>query len=123
MLCRAGLEDARAGIRSGCEGVRHTYYVGRLSERLGRFDDRSQVVQRTSNSDAEWNVDWKRLVTWVVVPASVVSVLFRLAGALGIKDAAVVTVGLGSVVFLVFYVVWRRRRNRMLTGSPTTWPE
>ena len=29
----------------------------------------------------------------------------------------------GAVVFLVVYILWRRRRNREMTGSPTRWPD
>lgn len=39
------------------------------------------------------------------------------------KDAALATVFAGVVAFLTGYVIWRRRRNKRLTGSPTTWPE
>ena len=32
-------------------------------------------------------------------------------------------VGVGSLAFVVGCVIWRRRRNRELTGSPTRWPD
>lgn len=73
--------------------------------------------------DPDQKIHWGRwfraeVVGWVtVVPLLIV--LGLLFGDL----AAAIIVGALAIVFLVVYLTWRRRRNRRLTGSPTTWPE
>lgn len=90
--------------------------MGKLGEMLGRLDDRS-VIYRTD--DPEQRVSWKRAL---VAPAMIAAILVA-ARAAGINEDMVIGVlGVLTIVFLPFYVVWRRRRNKRMTGSATTWP-
>jgi Flp pilus assembly protein TadB len=93
--------------------------VGRLSDRLGELDDNS-VIYRAN--DPEQKVNWSRLgLVWAI--GKVVALL--LLGGVGVlvgELAGAITLFVLTVTFLVFYVIWRRRRNKRLTGSPTTWP-
>ena len=93
--------------------------MGRLSDRLGELDDNS-VIYRAD--DPEQKVHWSRLgVAWAI--GKVVSVLLLGIAALLFGELAGAIIGFVlAVTFVVFYVVWRRRRNKRLTGSPTTWP-
>ena len=56
-------------------------------------------------------------VLFVVVAIVMRIVVSRLNG-VGIAFMMVMFLGL-----FVWYCIWRRRRNRALTGSPTTWPD
>ena len=93
--------------------------MGRLADRLGDLDD-ATVIYRAD--DPAQKIAWRRLVL-----AKIVGWLFAtacLAGAsLVIDDGlAAVALLLVTIVFSVTYVIWRRRRNKRLTGSPTKWP-
>jgi Flp pilus assembly protein TadB len=90
-----------------------------LGERAGRFDDES-VIYRAD--DPEQKVAWRRLGSSYLVGTALAAVLIAGGGAVFGEGAAIVGVLVASVAFLVAYVIWRRRRNRRLTGSPTTWP-
>lgn len=58
------------------------------------------------------------LTVLAVVAGSLAAYLLASRGVEGALAAIVL-----SVVWVVGYVVWRRARNRRLTGSPTTFPE
>ena len=90
-----------------------------LGDRLGRFDDESVIY---SADDATQKIEWRRLGVAYVVGTVLAGLL--IAGAdrlLGQPSGSLAVFGL-FVVLVVMYVVWRRRRNRRLTGSATTWP-
>lgn len=95
-----------------------TVRVG-LGERAGRFDDES-VIYRAD--DPEQKVAWKRLGGAYLVGTILATALIGGATAVLGEAAAIVGVLIATVAFLVTYVIRRRRRNRRLTGSPTTWP-
>lgn len=50
------------------------------------------------------------------------SLLLALAGAVLDPPWSFLAVLVLVVAGLTAYVIWRRDRNRRLTGSPTTWP-
>ncbi len=55
--------------------------------------------------------------------ASLVGGVLVAAGrAMDVEGLVIAVVLIVAVVFLAFYVVWRRRRNERLTGSSTRWP-
>ncbi len=90
-----------------------------LGDRHGRFDDES-VIYRTD--DPEQKVHWRRLAFSYVVGSLLAIAVIAGAGAVVGEGAAITALLVAAVAFLVAYVIWRRRRNRRLTGSPTTWP-
>jgi hypothetical protein len=90
-----------------------------IGERAGGFDDES-VIYRAD--DPEQKVAWRRLGGAYLVGTILATALIAGATAVVGEGAAIVGVLLAAVAFLVAYVIWRRRRNRRLTGSPTTWP-
>lgn len=90
-----------------------------LGERAGRFDDES-VIYRAD--DPEQKVVWKRLGGSYLVGTALATVLIAGGRAVFGEGAAIVGVLVVSLAFVVAYVIWRRRRNRRLTRSPTTWP-
>ena len=90
-----------------------------LGDHLRKFDDES-VIYRAD--DPTPKIDWRRFGVAYVVGTAVAGLL--IAGAdrlLGQPSGSLAAIGL-SVVLMIMYVVWRRRRNRRLTGSSTTWP-
>jgi hypothetical protein len=91
----------------------------RIGERAGRFDDESVIYWA---DDPEQKVAWQRLGVSYLVGTILATALIGGAGAVVGEGAAIVGVLVAAVAFLVAYVIWRRRRNRRLTGSPTTWP-
>ena len=92
----------------------------KFGERVGRLDDES-VIYRAD--DPEQRVHWGRAFTTYVVGGLVVGGLLTAGRALNLSEGtALVAIAAGTVAFLVGYVIWRRRRNKRLTGSPTTWP-
>lgn len=93
--------------------------MGHLGDRLGEYDDNS-VIYRAD--DPAQKIHWRRLAMSFVVGSLVAAVLLFAADRLIGGWAAQVVVLVLTVVFLVAYLVWRRRRNARLTGSPTTWP-
>lgn len=90
-----------------------------LGEKFGRWDDRS-VIYRAD--DPEQRVAWGRLGLSVLATSAVVGLMIAVAGGVDLGDLASAVIFGGSVLFLIGYVIWRRRRNRGLTGSPTKWP-
>ena len=88
-------------------------------DRLGRFDDDS-VVYRAG--DPAQKVHWRRLAV-AYVAGSMLAGLLLAAGerVLGVPMGALAVVALMTVL-VGLYIVWRRRRNQRLTGSPTRWP-
>lgn len=86
-----------------------------LGERLARFDDESAVYKAGSGFD-------KAGVATTVGALLVVMVL--MTGAIALVGEAALWMVLGpiAIVFLPVYVMWRRRRNARMTGSPTEWP-
>jgi hypothetical protein len=90
--------------------------MGRLGERFGKFDDNTAVYR---SDDPEQKVHWVRAAVGYVLGSAVFAGMWLLFG-----EGAAAMIGLAGVVAgLIVYVVWRRRRNRRLTGSPTKWPE
>lgn len=93
--------------------------MGKLSDRLSKADDES-VVYRAD--DAEQRVRWGPLVGGLLLG----SVLVKAGTGLLPSTVGGLPVALlmfaGAVVVLIAYIVWRRRRNKRLTGSATTWP-
>lgn len=90
-----------------------------IGERAGRFDDES-VIYRAD--DPEQKVAWKRLGVSYLAGTILATALIAGATAVAGEGAAIVGVLVASVAFVMAYVIWRRRRNRRLTGSSTTWP-
>ncbi len=93
--------------------------MGRLGDRLGKLDDKS-VIYRAG--DPAQKVEWRRFGVAYVL-GTVLAGLF-IAGAdhlVGQPFGSLVVICL-AVVLVIMYVLWRRRRNKRLTGSATTWP-
>lgn len=93
--------------------------MGSVGDRLGKFDDES-VIYRADDPDQK--VHWPRVAVANVV-GSILAALV-LAGAtrlLGDVAGILLSLVLG-IAYMVLYVIWRRRRNKRLTGSATTWP-
>ncbi len=93
--------------------------MGKLSDKLGRSDDRS-VTYRTD--DPSQRVSWAWLVGSYLTASLVVGSLVAAGRAMDVEGLVIAAVLILAVVVLAFYVVWRRRRNERLTGSPTRWP-
>ena len=88
-------------------------------DRLGRFDDYS-VIYRAD--DRGQKVHWRRLAVACVAGSMLAGLLLAAAErVLGRPMGALAVVALMTVL-VVLYIVWRRRRNQRLTGSPTMWP-
>ena len=94
--------------------------MGGIGERLGRWDDRT-VVYRAD--DPEQRIHWRRLGWACLLGSAVFALLFAIGRAVGSEAAAAAAVAVLSAASVVAYVVWRRRRNRLLTGDPTKWPD
>ncbi len=90
--------------------------MGTLGDRFASIDERYAVRRtqadglRQSRKGAAW-----ALAVVAVVVISVARVLLD-----GLVASLVVLAA--ALAFLVWYVIWRRARNRRMTGSPTTWP-
>ncbi|MBW3651370.1 MAG: hypothetical protein KY458_12460 [Actinobacteria bacterium] len=93
--------------------------MGKLGDKLGGFDDTS-VVYRAD--DPEQRVSWVRLVGSYLTASLIVGALVVAGRVMDVEGLVIASVLIIVVVFLAFYVVWRRRRNERLTGSPTRWP-
>ena len=107
----------RIAIRDSCAAIVHYGGVGKLSDRFGGWDDQSGVYRA---GDPERHVALRRLV-WIYIASGVATAIVMAIGlALGVDLSAIVIVG--SLLILVAYMTWRRRRNRRLTGSPRQWP-
>jgi hypothetical protein len=63
-----------------------------------------------------------RRVVILIAVVVVIDVVVRVSGARLGGWSYLAAAGL-TLAFLVWYVLWRRGRNRALTGSPTTWPD
>ena len=103
-------------MASGCPG--YGYIVTKLGDRFGKWDDENVIY---SAHDPEQKIN-RRVVTWVALGHLGTVVALAIASRLVGKGVAA---GVGLVLalaFVVSYVIWRRRRNRRLTGSPDTWP-
>ena len=86
-------------------------------DRLGRFDDKTLLYRA-----GEGRVASPRTVVVVLIAGQVIAAI-AVAVVLALFGPAALPVGFGlDIAFVVAYVVWRRRRNRCLTGSPTTSP-
>lgn len=95
--------------------------MDKFGEKLGQLDDES-VVYRAD--DPKQQVNWGRAIPAYIAGGLVAAGLLAARRALVLSEgAAILAVLAASVAFLVVYVVWRRRRNRRLTGSPTSWPQ
>lgn len=81
-----------------------------VGERFGRWDDRSRLDGNASR--------------WLVRSLAVTFAVVLIGGAVGplLTPTGYVVAFVLTVAVLIAYVVWRRRWNRRLTGSPTTWP-
>lgn len=93
--------------------------VGKIGEKLGLLDDR-YVIYRPN--DPAQKVAWGRAVMAWIAGNALFGGVYALGRATGTEGPVLVVGSLAIVVFLVGYVIWRRRRNRRLTGSPRTWP-
>lgn len=91
-----------------------------LGKRLGEFDDRTAIYR---TNDPEQRVHWGSLVVTFLAASVTFSVLMAVGRATIGESAALGAFAVMILAFLVFYVVWRRRRNERLTGSPTEWPD
>ena len=91
-----------------------------LGERLGKFDDENSYRA----DDPEQREPWGRAawVSFVAVAITAPVLLAGLGALLGGPQAAFLAAFALLFVWLVGYVVWRRRRNFRRTGSPTKWP-
>jgi hypothetical protein len=96
-----------------------SFQAMRFRDRLGRLDDELVIY---SAHDPQQRIHWRRLIASYLVGSIAAGVLLALAGRVIGELAAAIGVGLLAVGFVVAYVIWRRRRNTRLTGSPTTWP-
>jgi Flp pilus assembly protein TadB len=92
--------------------------VGSLGDRFAKLD---RPIYRAD--DSEQRVRWGRL--WIVKAGASIVVVVALLVLRSLVDegVAILVLLVASIGFVVGYVVWRRRRNRRLTGSPTTWAE
>ncbi len=99
--------------------MKKTGRIARLSERFGRYDD-THTVYRADDPDQRfaWRTTGK---IWIVTKA--LSVVFLVAvSAIAGPPIALGTLGGLTLIVLVWYCIWRRRRNSRLTGSPWKWP-
>jgi len=90
-----------------------------LGDRIGDWDDKNVVYSRSSpEKGVRWRLAGVSLaVGRVAAIATILAVRVFIRG----DGAYVVVMGL-LVLYLVAYVVWRRRRNRRLAGSSANWP-
>ena len=75
-------------------------------------------VQSVSRGAFLWRRDFLAFVLCEIAAGLLYAVAFWLFGPVA-GAVVLVTLGIG---LLVVYLVWRRRRNRRLIGSPTRWP-
>ncbi len=93
--------------------------MSQLSDRLGEIDDKTVIYRRNG---PEQRIHWGRWAGASAAAWALAAVLGPLAQTL-LGDRVGLLVLLGIVLaFLVAGVICRRRRNKRLTGSPTTWP-
>jgi hypothetical protein len=93
--------------------------IARLSERLGRYDDTHTIYRA---DDPEQQFAWGQAgKIWIVTKVVYVALLIVLSAVVGPPVALGLLGGL-TLIELVWYCIWRRRRNRRLAGSPWTRP-
>ncbi len=100
----------------------YPHAMGRISERLGEFDDNS-VLYRVDEPDAETSA-WKT-AAWATSSAIGVLGALLLGNVLAEphgEATANLVVLFGALLVVIIYMIWRRQRNKRLTGSATTWP-
>ena len=86
---------------------------------LGALDDRTVVHRRGRPlSETRWGLAGAARAVGGILAA----VLLGVAGMILDPPWSYVAVLVLVVGALTAYVLWRRDRNRRLTGSPTTWP-
>ena len=90
-----------------------------LRERLARFDDRHTIYR---SDDPGHKIYWRRWFLSGALGKAVGVVLIAVLGLLIGETAGAIATLVIALVFLTAYLVWRRRRNRRMTGSATTWP-
>ncbi|MEQ9324174.1 MAG: hypothetical protein RIF41_33740 [Polyangiaceae bacterium] len=93
--------------------------MGKIGEKLGRLDDKYVIY---ASNDPDRKVAWSRAAFAWIAGSVLFGSLNALGRATGTEGPVLVVGSLAIVVALVAYVIWRRRRNRRLTGSPRTWP-
>jgi uncharacterized membrane protein YfcA len=89
--------------------------MGKLGERMGKFDDKA--IYRAN--DPEQKIHWGR----AALAYGLGSVFAGLLGVWLGKGVAAAVVLAVVIPGLIVYMIWRRNRNRRLTGSPTEWTE
>jgi uncharacterized membrane protein YfcA len=89
------------------------------ADRLGRFDDRN-VIYRAH--DPEQRIAWRRLLVACALGGLPAAAVLYLVSQVVPEPYDSLTLLAVAVLWVAAYCVWRRRRNRRLTGSPTTWP-
>src|SRR5688500_6791991 len=65
---------------------------------------------------------WRRWLGAELVGLTIFFGLYLVLSATVGAGWASVGLGVAAIAFLTWYCIWRRRRNRAMTGSPTTWP-
>ncbi len=92
--------------------------MGKWADRFGEWDDRHVIYRHNDDRDG---IRWVPLVTSLAAGSLIFGALRVIAGpgAQAWLDLAIIVI---LIPLLIVYVVWRRRRNRRLTGSATTWP-
>jgi Flp pilus assembly protein TadB len=97
--------------------VKKTGRIARLSERFGRWDD-----AHADNPDPDQPSDWRNAgKMWIATKVFCVVLLAAVSAVVGPPIALGVLGGL-TLIVLVWYCIWRRRRNKRLTGSPWKRP-
>lgn len=90
-----------------------------LGRRVAEYDDRSALTLDGTNRRNKRSI----VAGWILSFVLVVAVSVGLAAARGsAKGWVSLAVLVGAIAFVSGYVVWRRKRNERLTGSPTSWP-
>ncbi len=91
--------------------------MGKFGDWFASIDER-YAVRRTEASgglqESRRGAAWVLIVFGLVVSGLTRALVDDLVPSLFVMAALVVS--------LVSYVIWRRARNKRLTGSPTTWP-
>jgi O-antigen/teichoic acid export membrane protein len=89
------------------------------AEKLGHLDDRS-VVYRAD--DPEQRIAWRRLLVSCALGSLLAAAVLYVTSQVAPEPYNSLILLAIAVPLIAAYCVWRRRRNRRLTGSPTTWP-
>lgn len=90
-----------------------------LGDRFGRIDDES-VIYRAD--DPAQKVERRRFGVAGVLGVVLAGLLIAGADRVFGRTFGLLAVFGLAVVMAITYVLWRRRRNKRLTGSATTWP-